>query len=475
MKFFKQKNDYHSEMTIAKQFRFERHKHEHIGKVVASFSHGNIHAMVLPWAEFDLLKYWKHNEPGPGSALWMVQQCSGIVGGLRKIHFYTSGLDSQVGSHRNPRSAHSVSEAVGATPPQPTSGRMRCAHSYRHRPPEPPQPMPLSSAAASFARSDTTHGDTVEVADRPQEMWYGRHGDIKPQNILWFASSADGRVEGEGGVSEGGILRIIDFGISEFSRTKVYGEIGNTAAYRSPESDTHRSVSSLCDIWALGCMIVEFVTWYFYGWAGVARFEKDRLSADRIFGSQRGEVQTAVFFEHIEKGPPRLKQVVVKVSTQSTQVSLLQDWRREHRANTLETNVLLPLQHIEELRFHKDCPQSIYDLLDIVTRHMLVVPIEKAKDSDTPGRANSKTLEKLFVDLLRKCNNSGDYTNTPYDREGTQRSASGGFGERVKRAGSKKARDFGGITRSKWIGEWTQRNGTDTGRTGFSFSALLSG
>ncbi|KAL8380824.1 hypothetical protein RB595_005221 [Gaeumannomyces hyphopodioides] len=296
LKFFKQKNDFHSEVTIAKQFRSERHKHAHIGQVVASFSHGDDHAMVLPWAESDLFKFWKQNEPGPESALWMVQQCSGIVGGLRKIHFYTSGLDSEVGSHRHPISARSVPEAVGAKPLRPTSRRMCCAHSYRHRPPEPPQPPLPSSGAASFTFSDTTHGNTAEAAGISQGVWYGRHGDIKPQNILWFPSSADEQAEGEDGVSEGGILRIIDFGTSEFSRTKAYGEVRDTATYRSPESDTGRPLSSLCDIWALGCMIVEFVTWYFHGWAGVAQFEKDRLSADKIFSPQKGKVQTAVFF-----------------------------------------------------------------------------------------------------------------------------------------------------------------------------------
>jgi serine/threonine protein kinase len=96
-----------------------------------------------------------------------------------------------------------------------------------------------------------------------------RHGDLKPENILWF--------KGPGCDDLGGptcILQICDFGLADFRRTQSAlvpaGNIGGlTHAYRTPEWDALNPISPLYDIWFLGYVLLEFVTWYILGAKGL--------------------------------------------------------------------------------------------------------------------------------------------------------------------------------------------------------------
>jgi len=102
---------------------------------------------------------------------------------------------------------------------------------------------------------------------------YGRHGDIKPENILWYST-------GEKGPPFSGILKITDFGRSEFSSMsrrrlsihKALSEggppyyLGHYAAPESEISTSDYSVrSSSSDIYSLGCVFLEMVVWLSMG------------------------------------------------------------------------------------------------------------------------------------------------------------------------------------------------------------------
>lgn len=108
------------------------------------------------------------------------------------------------------------------------------------------------------------------IGDRsPDGKIWGRHVDLKPENILLFK---------EQNIDEIGILKISDFGLS--------------ARFQSGESETRRSPTYYApdyhsiqedahvDTWSLGCIMLEFIVWFYRGWPGVDEFSKNRCSED---------------------------------------------------------------------------------------------------------------------------------------------------------------------------------------------------
>jgi serine/threonine protein kinase len=108
-----------------------------------------------------------------------------------------------------------------------------------------------------------------------------RHGDLKPENILRFSSA-----------SSIGTLKIGDWGeakrhdqVTELRPSKTRSTAG-TIQYQAPEvvvdmlSATHlgevkKPRSRLYDIWAMGCITLEFLIWLLYGPEELKRFQRD--------------------------------------------------------------------------------------------------------------------------------------------------------------------------------------------------------
>ncbi|KAL0942010.1 protein kinase [Colletotrichum truncatum] len=93
---------------------------------------------------------------------------------------------------------------------------------------------------------------------------YGRHGDLKPENILCF-EDADSPIRRTR-------LVISDVGLTRFhhSAEGQHSEQRHTPTYRAPEFDLENGVTSRSyDIWSLGCLFLEFVTWYLTGSSGI--------------------------------------------------------------------------------------------------------------------------------------------------------------------------------------------------------------
>lgn len=87
----------------------------------------------------------------------------------------------------------------------------------------------------------------------------GRHGDIKPQNILWFRDKDR--------------LVLSDFTLMRFhaegSNTETTMErIGGTITYRAPEVAVtfNKHVSQGYDVWSLGCVFLEFISCHLIGY-----------------------------------------------------------------------------------------------------------------------------------------------------------------------------------------------------------------
>lgn len=116
----------------------------------------------------------------------------------------------------------------------------------------------------------------------------GCHGDIKPENVLWFKDNVE-----SSGVDEQvyGTLRVSDFGQAGLQKKNTQHTLRRggttttwavTPAYRPPESDTTgQPRSRRFDIWSLACTYVEFASWLLLGNEGINEFRRSREAADR--------------------------------------------------------------------------------------------------------------------------------------------------------------------------------------------------
>ncbi|RGP77017.1 kinase domain-containing [Fusarium longipes] len=89
----------------------------------------------------------------------------------------------------------------------------------------------------------------------------GRHGDIKPKNILFFRDEE----------TSPGRLVVADFTLMRFHSSNAdytrIRNVGYSRTYRPPEMDGGGGikVSQKYDIWTLGCVFLEFITWHLLG------------------------------------------------------------------------------------------------------------------------------------------------------------------------------------------------------------------
>ncbi|KAF6794282.1 FAD binding domain protein [Colletotrichum sojae] len=197
-------------------------------------------------------------------------------------------------------------------------------------------------------------GLTVPGADEPL---YGRHGDIKPENILWFNSR-----EGHGN------LVISDFGLSAFnsrhSRSGIPNSgIASTPTYRPPECDIMGGkISRSWDIWTLGCLYAEFATWLLGGGNLIDDFTAWRLEASRttIYGIS---MSTDTFFDliDIQEGPDG------QMMGKGARIRPIVTW------------------WFKGLHNNRGCTQYVHDLLKFVQERMLIV--------ESSGRERAKCSE----------------------------------------------------------------------------------
>lgn len=122
-----------------------------------------------------------------------------------------------------------------------------------------------------------------------------------------------------------GILKLIDFGIAEFSsETSVstsHGVVANTLPYCAPEVLVHRNregvINSMNHIWSLGCVYLECVAWYYGGWAEVELFLNPRTTPD----DDDPDFQVPTFFA-TERDPESGEDTGAYVKAEVVEVSL---------------------------------------------------------------------------------------------------------------------------------------------------------
>ncbi|EFY95275.2 protein kinase domain-containing protein [Metarhizium robertsii ARSEF 23] len=158
-----------------------------------------------------------------------------------------------------------------------------------HHPSVPDRSWVLWFAEQCLGLADGLHGihntqprtslTASNAGDGTEDKNCGRHGDIKCANVLWFKQ--------EPGAHGHGVLKIADFGLSRFhsqQTTKVPAQgVAVSLTFKAPELETMDEISRPFDIWSLGCLYLDFITWLVQGWDGVDAFslkragEKDSL------------------------------------------------------------------------------------------------------------------------------------------------------------------------------------------------------
>ena len=138
----------------------------------------------------------------------------------------------------------------------------------------------------------------LDVPENEHDL-YGRHGDVKADNVLWYKREND-------------TLVIADFGLgrlhTRISRSnQTPKDLERSATYRAPEFDTEEGkISRACDIFSLGCMFLEFITWHLEGFKSVNKdFPEHRLEQDMY------NFQSDTFFR-IEKHPGNVRKPIIK-------------------------------------------------------------------------------------------------------------------------------------------------------------------
>lgn len=232
--------------------RFTGGSHDHLVSLLTAFQKGSDYYLLFHLAESDLGHFWDTKEPG-------------------------DALDKE-------NLLFMIEQFVGI------ADGLRSIHYYRDS---------IQNTSSNLAVTD----------------YYGRHGDVKPENLLVFKRKDQ--------PNDKFIIQLSDFGLSrfhsEFSRSAVRPSrlIGCSPTYRPPEVDFKTSkVSRAYDIWSLACVLLEFVTWYLGGKKELARFVQARKRND-LHGhdsDQFFEIASVDDPAHSSQFCAKVKQEVVQVN-----------------------------------------------------------------------------------------------------------------------------------------------------------------
>ncbi|TLD27146.1 hypothetical protein PspLS_04350 [Pyricularia sp. CBS 133598] len=204
-------------------------------------------------------------------------------------------------------------------------------------------------------------------------MKHGRHGDIKPQNILWYRGPGD----------DMGTLKLADFGAAEFHSehsVNVKADLAqHSPTHRAPEHDTSAFVTPRVDVWSLGAVLLELVVWYMCGYQGWQDFAEARSGEDD--GVNVGSwIQLDKYFNVARRdGTPREASVKEAVHKQ-----------------------------ISDLRGHRLCSSYFSEVLDMIENQMLIIPFK--------DRILCRDLVQRFQTLSAKCQDSETFCTEPHYR-----------------------------------------------------------
>jgi serine/threonine protein kinase len=273
---------FENESTILRKLSSRHHDHSHLITLLATFEQHGYKYLMFPWAECDLENYWKRgdHEKDERFTLWLVRQCQGITEAISRIHRYNTTSGTSI-LYRKFNETSAI-ESVAARP-------------RTHDPPRQRHPLTLS----------------------------GRHGDIRPQNILWYHDPYVAQDLGTLKLSDFSSARFRDITNMPEDRSDNSSAMSSTR-YISPECRMPEANPSVqCDVWALGCVFLEFICWYHAGYDGLMKFKEHCAighDSDSFFTILRsGIIKDRMMLEGKIDGRnqcyAQLKEAVIEVST----------------------------------------------------------------------------------------------------------------------------------------------------------------
>ncbi|KAF4626883.1 hypothetical protein G7Y89_g11273 [Cudoniella acicularis] len=337
------KEDFDLEVEMLKNF--SNNTNPHLVKLLATYSLKGHYYLVFPLAKANLRKYWELT-PTPDFSLttisWVLRQCKGIASAIMAIHEFKSSI---------PPSERRKSISGGSV----TGGGSDFLG-----------PPNIQQRGRSNSDRLSPKAELVE-----SERLYGRHGDIKPENILWSDENARGQ---QRIYKKEGLLLLADFGLMDFhgklTKSNVPADtVKGSPSYEPPERRVGTNISRAYDLWSLGCVYLEFITWLVCGWE-----ELDKFPVVRDKTAIGGYTYDDTFF------------------------TLVND---ERRAIVRESVT----EWIKDLHEKPRCSQFIHKFLDLVSKDMLVV--------DPSKRITCGPLNKKLANMLEQADADPNYLTEP--------------------------------------------------------------
>lgn len=202
-----------------------------------------------------------------------------------------------------------------------------------------------------------------------------RHGDLKPENILIFNNQ-----------DQPDMWKIADLGLAKFHIDPTRNRRGptstrhGTVSYEPPEFLLDdQPTSRLYDIWSMGCIILQLITWLLYGIEGVEDLTERTLNRFR------------------------------KESTFWNQSWTGGDWSEQIVHEQVES-------HMDRILGDPIGSEAIKDLLKVVRSKLLVVQLPSDSNAEwrTGYRANAETLYRE----LRRISRRGELNHQYWFRSG---------------------------------------------------------
>lgn len=263
----------------------------HLAPALAWFSYQSQYYLVFRWAEGgNLSNFWEtapiDSIPKVDLFRWLAQQSLGLAIGLDSIHHTEMSNDE--------------------------------ARGFLHV----TEPLDLESDTDRTHMSSNTSDDQGERITTNDKNC-GRHGDIKPPNILWYSQENN-----EYGL---GVLKISDFGLTTFhsalTTSRPAHEIPITWTYAAPERYHDAQIADVVsrpfDIWSLGCVYLEFVTWVLLGNEALEDFAKVRKAEPgRMKGFELDNFFVALESQKGTRNPSFRKKEYVQVKKSVLKVTI---------------------------------------------------------------------------------------------------------------------------------------------------------